>query len=690
MIIDVDSPPIRTVTVEFVRKGPPHNQLLSPLTEYLGICGGSGAGSVSVPYEQAVFNVMLDDLRYVDSDEQDQAPRRRAVRRLGRDIGEMLGAVPGFTGSLAGGRSDSVVNLRIVTSASELALLPFELAMMPSSTGRSANELLVLQSATPVCVTRRSRSVGTGTAVWRGDKRPRVLFIVGLDISEDLASRHRDALLDALSPWDTVRIDGETFSEHCLVELSPFRGNTLPTIQAIRSELESGFTYVHILAHGAESEEAEALTYGLYLPAIDPDTKLASLDVADVVTGDRFASALSSIPREVWPSMVLTASCDSGNQGDLLIPGGSFGLALHEAGVPLVVASQFPLTVDGSVTLTEALYTELVWGVNPLRTLTRARATLHATEAIAHDWASVVIYDGTPDDLEDQAVRCRYMRSKTALGRAQDLLREPDRDTNIADPKALTELALELLPADVGYEREKQGLIASHAKMMAELSANNAEAVDAAPGAEAIKARGFLEQARHHYHRAARDFLDPGQAKQLDATLHWVLTQALSLDRLLGDSGSELGWSEDDVAAFGRTTEEQAWDLAFQSATVPAQSSPDEVWGHGSLMELWLLKLFEDLEPEGIGRAKRLAQHHATRIAQLSDASDPFPIFSTKRQLQRYAELWTPQFRALLKLDELDADQTRRWELVRSTARELIELLSRFDSTGPGTADEAD
>lgn len=687
MITDVDLPPIRSVTVELIRKGPPHNRLLSPLTEYLGICGGTGAGSVTVPYEQAAFNVMLDELRYVDSDEEDQAPRRRALRDLGRDIGEMLGSVPGFTGSLTGAGPDDLTNLRIVTSASELALLPFELASMPSSTGRSTNDLLALQSATPVCMTRRSRSVATGGAVWRDDKRPRVLFVVGLDVGEELAAQHRDALLRALAPWDSVDIDdgGEVSSRHCLVELSPFRGNDLPTIQAIRRELATGPTYVHVLAHGAESEESEGLTYGLYLPAVDPDTKQPSLDVTDVVTGDRLASALASIPRERWPSMILTASCDSGNQGDLLVPGGSFGLALHEAGVPLVVASQFPMTLEGSVTLTEALYEELAWGINPLRTLTRARATLHATEASSHDWASVVVYDGTPDDLEDQATRCRYRRSRAALGRAQDLLREPAA-TNLDDPAAVTDLALRLLPASDGYAREREGLIASHAKLMAERAAAAATASAAGDASEAIRARGFLEQARHHYHRAARGFLDPGEARQLEATLHWVLTQALSLDRLFGDCGSELGWGGDDVTAFGQSAEEQAWDLALQSATVAAQASPNDQWCHGSLAELWLLKLFEELGPDGVERARRLARHHATQLAKLSDASDPFPIFSTRRQLARYTELWTPQFRSLLRLDDLDDDQERRWELVREEAGVLIDLLGQFDPTAPPQA----
>src|SRR5262249_10460227 len=42
---------IRTVTVELLRAGPRHNQLVSPLTQYLGVCGNAAAGRVSLPYE---------------------------------------------------------------------------------------------------------------------------------------------------------------------------------------------------------------------------------------------------------------------------------------------------------------------------------------------------------------------------------------------------------------------------------------------------------------------------------------------------------------------------------------------------------------------------------------------------------------------------------------------------------------
>ena len=191
--------------------------------------------------------------------------------------------------------------------------------------------------------------------------------------------------------------------------MSPFRGRCV--IDAVPRQLENSFTYVHILAHGAETQEAEGSAYGVYLPAIDSDQK-PSIEVSDVVTGERFASMLSSIPRAHWPSMVFAASCDSANQSGVLIPGGSFGHALHEAGVPLVVASQFPLTTEGSVTLTRTFYEDLAWGSEPLPTLARGRAVLHSEDAYAHDWASIVIYDGLPDDLAARSVGCRYARAE--------------------------------------------------------------------------------------------------------------------------------------------------------------------------------------------------------------------------------------------------------------------------------------
>ena len=58
------------VTAELLRAGPRHNQLLSPLTRYLGVCGDRPAGVVKVPYEHATFLNLLNELRYKVVDEE--------------------------------------------------------------------------------------------------------------------------------------------------------------------------------------------------------------------------------------------------------------------------------------------------------------------------------------------------------------------------------------------------------------------------------------------------------------------------------------------------------------------------------------------------------------------------------------------------------------------------------------------
>ncbi len=46
---------IRTVKIELLRTGPSHNQLLAPLTTWLGICDGAEVGVVDLPFEHQAF-----------------------------------------------------------------------------------------------------------------------------------------------------------------------------------------------------------------------------------------------------------------------------------------------------------------------------------------------------------------------------------------------------------------------------------------------------------------------------------------------------------------------------------------------------------------------------------------------------------------------------------------------------------
>jgi len=88
---------IHTVSLEFLRHGPAHNQLLSPLTQYLGLCGNYGASTVRVPYEHQEFLSRLKSLRY-SMGEGDDAARRQSD--LNKTSGDMQKSLPLFQDSV--------------------------------------------------------------------------------------------------------------------------------------------------------------------------------------------------------------------------------------------------------------------------------------------------------------------------------------------------------------------------------------------------------------------------------------------------------------------------------------------------------------------------------------------------------------------------------------------------------------
>ena len=50
---------ICSVKLEFLRPGPAHNQLLSPLTPYVAVCGDDGSVTVNMPFEHRELLIRL-------------------------------------------------------------------------------------------------------------------------------------------------------------------------------------------------------------------------------------------------------------------------------------------------------------------------------------------------------------------------------------------------------------------------------------------------------------------------------------------------------------------------------------------------------------------------------------------------------------------------------------------------------
>ena len=635
---------VRLVNVEFLRPGPPQNQLLSPLTQYLAICGDAGAGVVNVPYEHATFERKLKELRYETGDPGD---RLAMLHDIGVDMGRILGAVPGLPGSLAIGADDEgvLIHLRLTVSASELALLPFEFAKVPIGPSATGEDWLALKTRPPVAVTRHIRNVSAESVVW--PQRPRILFVAG-DPDVIPFAEHRAALLEAVRPFvypgrdDATASAGgmrEQFGELLTILVNPTLNDVL------RECRETPYTHVHLLSHGDFDDAAPDFygrSYGLLLRGSEADS--------DIVSGERFSTALTTIAggRIHRPTVITVASCDSGNVGSVVRPGASFAHALHQGGVPLVVASQFPLSIEGSVPLVETLYQGLLWGGHPLILLQQIRAELHARHTSRwHDWASLVVYEALPRDAADQLERTRYFQAKRAVDAALeridvvveriDAFVERDdvaaRSTKgDAAEASLVQLydaiarAIDHLPTEGPFAVEGIGLRASAHKRLARAAFALAAKKGAAPWKR--DCCDLLEEARVDYERAVRGLLvGDGRTLQRVATLHWLAVQLESL-----------------CAVLGKPTQDGRWEAAKLCADLYAEhQDPEErAWAQGSLAELWLLRLARSQaggDASGVEAGERVLLH-ARELARMYPSRDAFPVTSTRRQFKRYLDWW--------------------------------------------------
>jgi hypothetical protein len=146
--------------------------------------------------------------------------RQLQLQETSADMGRILEKVPGLIAALseAGGRelgqrwnvadsgdtsdanlmSQRPVHLELVLSASELALLPFELAQSPEGCPGSGRPLL-LQSQMPICLTRRVRHNNHAAISW--NRPPRILLAAASPGGVVPLQEHVNAIVLALQPW---------------------------------------------------------------------------------------------------------------------------------------------------------------------------------------------------------------------------------------------------------------------------------------------------------------------------------------------------------------------------------------------------------------------------------------------------------------------------------------------------------
>ena len=625
---------INNIKLEFLRTGPAHNQLLSPLTLYIALCGREGPVTVNFPFEHQKLLNRLERLRYVTpSGAIPQQQREAEVREIGELIGEILGKVPALASQIGYALADGkgMIHLRLAMSAYELSLVPFECSIAPNGFPGSGSPLF-LQSRVPITLTREVRRDRPLPVPW--NRSPRILFTFANpgSLPNVPAKEHLGALRRAVEPWVKWRDKPEDRVKEVKSLITVVPDATLEKIRQVCSESE--FTHIHILAHGASFEQAGDRHYGI---ALCRENDAAN---ADIVDGERLALALtatqSSGSTGNRPTLVSLATCDSGNVGSILTPGGSIAHELHAGGIPWVIASQFPLWMRASSIAAEVLYKGLMRGDDPRPVLYDMRQRLRTDSAGTHDWASIVAYASVPWDFERQveAFRNRQVRTKLEVKfhKAEQIVKTlSEIETGAAgrDPTAeSSDLAglYESIRDDLARWIEALPLSAPPRERAERLGMSGAS--EKRMGINFQK-KGDQERARAAY-RAACDRYR--QALEADPVNHWVITQYLSLWAVLAGKDDRASLAEEYGGWWITTRQIASWQLRNASGE-------EKAWAHGTLAELEMLGGIYGGPKFNREEAKQRIVEHCRAICDLA-GSEEFTLLSTRRQFQRYLVWW--------------------------------------------------
>jgi hypothetical protein len=438
------------------------------------------------------------------------------------------------------------------------------------------------------------------------------------------------------------------------------------------------FSHVHVLAHGGEDETTDYRSFGVGLRG-------------EIVTGTRFASAITTTKdcSTTQPHMVSLASCDSANIGSVVQAGASFAHSLHQAGIALVVASQFPLSFDGSVTALRRMFVPadgLLWaGGHPICMLHDLRRELLVkNEVHSHDWASLVVYEALPPNLEELMDGFQYRQARDALKASEkqlahtwhaawdddkgDWIDESVFDAMLDEARMRCERARAALPTEGPYAMEALGLKASNFKTNAEISfkLSTCYSTDDERSERCLeRCHKGLESAFDEYGKAVEGFLRLREEhSQLQATLHWVLVQMLSMGTVLG-----------------RKMDPDYWGLGRRSAKAYRQmpDTDERAWALGSLAELALLQLAnEKLTSQQRVALSKQATGYIQTLVDLYPERGAWQIESTQRQFGRYLSWWGDRA-FVTHMERAGVKRLQDWSItngVLDTAKSISNVLS--------------
>jgi hypothetical protein len=542
-------------------------------------------------------------------------------------LAQVLEQVPSLNAELtrASDGKGGLIHLRLVSSAAELALLPFELVLSPAGFPAEGKSLL-LQLDPRICLTREVRRPTPNAPRWW--RTPRILVAAAEpDGFPPVPTRaHVLAIRRAIEPWVEPALEGED-------EVAPVERlmTVLPraSLRSIRNACrQRPYTHVHILAHGHETRENGDSRFGV---ALHDDYGSG----ATIVDGTRLAEALrpqldGGVSCDYsYPQVLTLATCDSGRVGSVIIPGASVAHDIHESGIPLVIASQFPLTVAASVMLVEDLYPKLLFGEDPLCALHSLRQRLHVELRETHDWAALVAYTALPADFERQLLDARYKSARFAI---DVRFKHADRilELDSRSPAQLAELSTVLATLAIDMKRLSDSMPAAvslddkHRRaevlgMLGSAEKRRAEILFRRDPDDGDAWRRALRTAGARYYAAWNE----------EVANHWVAVQYLTVPAALAEPLPP-NYTDD----FWSARKGAMSDVNHQDAVQAA-------WAWCSVAELQLLALQLPVLEQSLPNPLDKAVQALERVKRLVPP-DSFVLYSTRRQLRRYIDWWKP------------------------------------------------
>jgi hypothetical protein len=613
---------MKSLIIELTRTGKAHSKLLSRDNQYLALCGTNPEQTFSIDCEQDEFYDQVRNLRYNNAN---PAATQKAIAFCQKLVTDIFHQTKYLERSLT---DTEPLHIRLVVNPLELAQLPFEFARVPLDTGVAATATFLAEESRTVSLTREVRQETDLHYEW--PPVPRILFAWAQPVEDVPHEAQKAVFEELLAPLAKPSKD----SIEPLPDISPFFSE-LPdaSLYYITNKIKEGasqnspYTHINILAHGSHNESMSGYDFDLVLCEKDaPKTE-------QKVSGTDLVKALTA--QKNLPVVVSLSACDSANVGNVIRPAGSLIYQLHNAGIPCVFASQFPLSQAGSVIMIKTLYSELVNACDPRLALYRTRLALKKENT--HDWASIVAYARFPGDIDEQLVSARLkkvFRSMRTSNAWTDHAFRHWQDINEKNRPGILEQLLQRLNESIAdlsnyvtdgksnlttsdLQCEQMGLLASACKRKAEYLWRSSGLTPVDTGKRLAESTSELNKAKEYY----------SQGFEADFGSHWNGVQFLSLKAVLESSLSG---------------QEQIWHVARYTAELDLKKDADKrCWAMGSLAELYLLQplLKQAASTEDLKNSGEQAKKYIAAIKEF-DSSFKGHLESLARQLERYLVWW--------------------------------------------------